>query len=111
MRRISAQLETLGPARFVLLIGLVAGAIQGGLVMADMLTAALAMVVASIDTHGAFAASIAGQPLTVILSNLTIILLRSPLWFVGSALAIALGRHLSVGERPLSASTSPVTHP
>lgn len=162
MRRISAQIEMLGSARFILLIGGVAGAIQGvprlllggtnparlelipflvvgitavlwwtaalllwwiavrrrqsalwtvaaqvtlGLVIADILAAALGMVRASIDTHGEFAALIAHQLSNVIFSNLTFTLLRCPLWLVGSALTIAIGRHLN-DHQPLAASAA-----
>jgi len=160
MRRISSQMETLGPVRFVVLTGLIAGAIQGlprlllsgattvslqlvpflvvgitavlwwtaalflwwiavrrqqsslgaiaahvtvGLVIADVLATALGMVGASIETHGKFAVLIAPQLVTVIVSNLSFTLLRSLLWFVGSAIAIALGRHLNTAQQPLAA--------
>lgn len=165
MRRISAQIEALGPASFVLLIALVAGGILGipsillvgvnggrlqvvpflvvglaavlrwtaalllwliavrrvqssawmtaaqvtlGLVVAHMLAASLSMVGASIETHGEVASIIAQQPLNVIVSNLGVALFPSPLWFFGSAIAIALGRHLNVGSthRPASAPTA-----
>lgn len=168
MRGISAQIETLGPTRFTLLIGLVAGAIQGlprlllggastvpprltpfliigatavlwwtaalllwwiavrrrqsslwmisaqvtlGLIIAELFAAVLGMVGASIATNGAFAAAIAHQPFTVLVSNLSLPLLGSPLWFVGSAVAIAMGRHLAGGPQAVSASTSASSHP
>jgi hypothetical protein len=168
MRHISARIEALGPTRFVLFIGLVAGAIEGvprlllsgtdssrarifpflligttavlwwtvvlflwwiavrrrqssvwataahvtlGWVIADTLANALSMVAASVDTHGEFAAAVAHQLDNVIVSNLTLTILRSLPWFFGSALAIALGRYLNVGQQPLPASSSPPNHP
>ena len=150
MRRIAAHLEALGAVRFVLVIALAAGAIQGvpqfflggtvtplklisfiivgatsilwwtaalllwwvavrrhqsslwivatqitlGLIIAEVFAGALSMVTASIDTHGKAATAIAQNLSTVVVSSLTVPLLRSPLWFAGAALAIALGRHL-----------------
>lgn len=168
MRHISARIEALEPGRFVLLIGLVAGAIQGmprvvvsgadssrfriapflpigitaahwwttvllvwwiavrrrqsslwatavhltlAWVIADTLAAALGMLAASVDTHGAFAVAIADHLESVIISNLTLTLLRSLPWFLGAALAIALGRSLNVGEPPLPAPSLLPTHP
>lgn len=165
MRRIFAQIEALGATHFILLVGLIAGAIQGvprlflgnteaapswlillpvvgatealswtaalllwwiavrrrqsslwviaahvtlGLALADLLAAALGVVVASINTHGKFAAIIAHQPGNFIFSNLTFTLLRSPLWFLGSALLIAIGRHLKTGQRPPAAAAAAI---
>jgi hypothetical protein len=163
MRRISAQIEQLSGGRFMLLVGLVAGAIQGvprffldesagphpqvisfivigllavlwwtaafflwwiavhrrrwslwataaqvtlGLALADVLNNALGMVVASVETHGTFAEAIVHQPLTVISSNLFPLVVRSPLWFLGAMVAVALGRHLNSADQPLGASAS-----
>ena len=155
MRRIAAEIESLGGTRFVLLIGLVAGAIGGlpslflggattvgfhlipflvigiaaiaewvgavllwwiavrrrsallvtagqvtlGLIIADLLAAGLGMVSTSIETHGRFTALILDHSMDIVVSNLGIALMRSPLWFVGSLLAISLGRYLNVRSR------------
>jgi hypothetical protein len=69
------------------------------------------MVGASIETHGEIARLIAPQLGSAIISNLGFTLVRAPFWFVGSALAVALGRHLNAGPTPLAASTVPTTHP
>ena len=161
MRRISAEMESAGALRFVLLIGLVAGAIQGvptlllggastvgfhlvpflvigiaaitwwvgalllwwiavrrrqssllaiagqvtlGLILADIFANALGMVGASIETHGAFAAAISHQLGNVILSNLSFTLAPSPFWYLGAALAIALGRRWTAETQPQATS-------
>lgn len=160
MRRIAAQVEALTPVPFVLLVGLIGGALQAiprfllsgsgamrphlaqfvlvgvtstlywtaaallwwiavqrrpwslwataahvalGLVVADILSNGLGMVAASIDTNGAFAKAVVREPLTFASSNLGLILIRSPVWFFGAAIAVALGRHLS-GPPPTIAS-------
>lgn len=162
MRRIAVQLEALDAVRFVLVIALAAGAIQGvpqfflggtvtplqvisflivgatgvlwwtgalllwwvavrrrqssiwivatqitlGLIIGEIFAGALGMVVASIDTHGKVAMALAQNVSTVVVSSLTFPLLRSPLWFAGAALAIALGRHLNGGPTHLPTATS-----
>jgi hypothetical protein len=82
-----------------------------GFALADVLTTALSMVVASIETKGMFAGAIIREPWTFASSNLVLPLIRSPLWFLGSAMAIALGRHLSGGPRIIAPSQSTVTPP
>jgi hypothetical protein len=82
-----------------------------GLALADLLTNALGMVIASIETHGAFAAAIIRQPWTAISSNLLATLIRGPLWFLGSVVTVALGRHLSGGLPPGAPSASTGTPP
>lgn len=168
MRRIAAHIEALAAIPFILLLGLVGGAIQGiprfflggtgasgphfaqflvvaisavlwwtaalllwwvsvrrrrwslwrtaahvtlGLALADVLTSALGMVIASIGTSGMFATTIVREPLTFASSNLVLPLVRSPLWFLGAAMAVALGRHLSGGQRTVAASQSTATPP
>lgn len=71
-----------------------------GLVLAELFAGALGMVAASIDSHGEMATIMAQHLSTAIVTNLGFTLLRSPLWFVGATLAIALGRHLSVATPP-----------
>jgi hypothetical protein len=167
MRRIAAHIEGLAAAPFILLVGVVGGALQGiprcffggpggtaphlaqfivvgvtsvlwwtaalllwwiavhrrrwslwatagqltlGLAFADALTNGLGMVVASITTNGAFAEAIVREPLTFASSNVSLTLIRSPLWFLGSAMAVALGRHLSGGEQAIAPSPSSATH-
>ena len=159
MRRIAEHMEGLAAAPFILLVGVVGGALQGippfslggaggttrrltqfivvggttvlwwtavlllwwiavrrrrwslgataaqvtlGLAFADVLTNGLGMVVASITTNGAFAERIVREPLTFAASNLSLTLIRSPLWFIGSAVAVALGRRLSGGEQAVA---------
>jgi hypothetical protein len=156
MRRIAIQIEALPGVRFVLLVGLVGGALQGiprfllsgtaapaprlagvlvvgisvvvwwtaalflwwiavrrrrwslwttathvtlGLALADVLTSALGLVAGSIDTNGRLALLIARDPWNFASSNLVSALIRSPLWFFGAALAVALGRHLDGGQQ------------
>jgi hypothetical protein len=169
MRRISAQIEALGSASFVLLIGLVAGTIQGipglflggsktaplqlfpflvigitavlwwtaafllwwvavrrrqsspwmiaaqvtvGLLVADVLNSALSMVATSFETSGDFRAMALRHPLTLITSDLGLSLIfRSPMWFVGSLIAIAMGRELDDGEHARPASNALPTPP
>lgn len=82
-----------------------------GLLVADLLSSGLAMVAASIDTNGAFAEALVREPLTVASSNLVLALIRSPFWFVGSAIAIALGRYLSRPPQTIAPPQSPPTSP
>lgn len=160
MRRIAAQIEALAAVPFVLLVGLIGGALQGvprfllsgsgamrphlaqfvvggvtstlywtaaallwwiavrrrrwslwatatqvafGLVVADILSNGLAMVAAAIDTNGAVVKAVGREPLIFASSNLGLTVIRSPFWFVGAAIAVALGRHLS-GPPPTIAS-------
>jgi len=163
MRRIATQIEALEAAPFILLLGLVGGALQGiphflfdgvcapgprlavllvggisavlwwtaalflwwiavrrrrwslwttaahvtlGLALADVLTSALGMVAASIDTNGRLAELIARDLWNVAEANLVLPLLRSPLWFFGAVVAVALGRHLSGGQQAIVTSPS-----
>jgi hypothetical protein len=85
---------------------LVATQVTLGLIIADLFAGALAMVAASIETRGEAATVLAQQLSSVVLSNLTVALVRSPLWLVGSALAVALGRHLDGGQPRLRGPTS-----
>jgi hypothetical protein len=162
MRRISAQIEALGPTHFTLLIGLIAGTIQSapelflggatparlqllpfliigitavlwwtaafllwwvavrrhqsliwiiafqvtlGLVLADLLHAALGAVPAAINTHGGFATAIVRAPWAFIVSNLQFSLFRAPVWFLGAVVAIAMGRSLNGTLHSRSATT------
>lgn len=168
MRRLAAHMEGLAAAPFILLVGLIGGALQGmprfflgttgttdshfapfvvvgvasvlwwtaalflwwiavrrrrwslwatathvtlGFAVADVLASALGMVVASIDTNGAYAEALVREPLTVVSSNLVLTLIRSPLWFLGSVIAVAVGRHLSGGQQTGAPSPSAVTPP
>lgn len=168
MRRIAAQIEGLAAAPFVLLVGLIGGALQSiprflvsgtdgtrpllaqlvavgvtsvlswtaaallwwiavrrrrwslwatathvalGLVVADVLSNGLGMVAASIDTNGAFAEAVVREPLTVASSNLILTLMRGPLWLIGSAIAVALGRHLSGPPQTIAPPPSKPTPP
>ncbi len=163
MRRIATQIEALEAVRFILLLGLVGGALQTiprflldgmsapgprlaglliggisavlwwtaamflwwiavrrqrwslwttaahvtlGLALADVLTSALAMVATSINTNGRFAELIARDSWNIAESNLVLPLLKSPLWFLGAVVAIALGRHLSGGQQAIATSPS-----
>ncbi len=88
-----------------------AGHVTVGLALANVLDIALATVVASIETNGVFAGAIARAPLTFASPNLVLVLIRSPLWFLGSAMLLALGRHLAGGEHLAAPSQSQSSHP
>ena len=88
-----------------------AGHVTVGLALANVLDIALAAVVASIETKGVFAGAIARAPLTFASSNLVLVLIRSPLWFLGSAMLVALGRHLARGQHRAAPSPSQSSHP
>lgn len=168
MRRVAAQIEALGAARFTLLIGLVAGTIQGvprlflggggavqsrltalliigvvavfwwtaalflwwiavrrrqsslwaiaaqvtlGLIIGEVFATVISMVGASIDSRGEFASALAEQPLNFLVSNLALPALRSPVWFIGSALAIGMGRRLIGSQLDGSRLTTAATPP
>lgn len=87
-----------------------AGHVTVGLALATMLDMALAAVVASIETKGVFAEAVARAPLMFASSNLVIACIRTPLWFFGSAILVALGRHLIGGENLIVPSPSPASH-
>jgi len=80
-----------------------------GLVVADILSNGLGMVAASIDTNGAFAKAVVREPLTFASSNLGLTLVRSPFWFLGAAIAVALGRHLSSPPHTIASPPSKPT--
>lgn len=82
-----------------------------GLALASVVDMALGAVVASIETRGVFAEALARAPVTFASSNLGLILLRSPLWFLISATVILLGRHLTGGEHDTVSSPSQSSHP
>jgi hypothetical protein len=89
----------------------IAAQVTIGLIIADMLAGALGMVGASIATHGEYGAIITSQVLTVISSSLSVALLRSPLWLLGAAGTIALGRHLNGGPQSYHPSPSAAAPP
>jgi hypothetical protein len=65
------------------------------LALADVLGLALGYAAASIETHGAFVEALIHAPLSTSSSGLSfIVLIRSPIRFLGAALLIALGRRL-----------------
>jgi hypothetical protein len=89
----------------------VAAQVTVGLVVGEFFAGALGLVVDSINTHGEVATLLGQHVSDVVLSQLTVTLLRSPLWFIGAALAIALGRHLNQERSPLAAAASPGRRP
>jgi hypothetical protein len=166
VRLLIVRLENLTPARFILLVGLSAGVLQGiptllfsnesgghsiqfpvvagltlisltaaallwlvavrrerfsvwrmawyvclGLILGDLLALALSMVAASIETNGAFVSAYIHAPLSVTLPGLVVpTLLRSPIWFFGSAVLIAIGRSLRWRTTPpFARHSSPTT--
>jgi hypothetical protein len=80
------------------------------LALADVLGLALGYVSASIETHGAFVEALVHAPLSASTSGLSfIVLIRSPIRFLGAAMVIALGRRLPgsgglVDHRPLASA-------
>ena len=82
-----------------------------GLALAHLLASALGMVAASLDTNGAFAEALVRDPLAVASSAIVLMLIQVPLWFLGSAIAVALGRKLMGGEEAVAASRSIATPP
>lgn len=81
-----------------------------GLILADQLDAALSLVISSIGTSGESTALLLRQPLRLLTSNLGFSLIRAPVWFVGSCVAIAMGRRLSDDRRSLVASPAAPTN-
>lgn len=85
-----------------------------GLALADVLGLALGYAFASIISHGAFVDALLHAPSSAALSNLGLILIRSPVRFLGAAMLIALGRQLPgtgspVVPRPLAATDPEAT--
>ena len=62
--------------------------------LAQLLDLSLALVVASIETKGAYVEALMHAPLSMSLSNLLLVLILSPIRFLGSALLVAFGRQL-----------------
>jgi hypothetical protein len=81
-----------------------------GLVIADLVHAAITAIPAGIETHGQFTAVLLREPWTFVLSNLQFSLIRSPLWFLGSLGAIAMGRQLNTRESLHPAAPASATH-
>jgi hypothetical protein len=92
-------------------IWLVAIQVTFGLILADLLNAALAAVLAAIETHGEFATAFVREPWTFVASNLEFSLFRAPVWLVGAVVAIAMGRSLNGTLRSPSATAIAPTHP
>ncbi len=82
-----------------------------GLALADVLTTSLGMVAASIGTNGMFAEAAMRDPMAIALPNLVLTLIQLPMWFVGSVVAVALGRHLTGVEQGSAASRPTATEP
>ncbi|HEY0997881.1 MAG TPA: hypothetical protein VGD77_17960 [Gemmatimonadaceae bacterium] len=87
--------------------GIVAAQVTLGLVLGELFASALGMIALPNE----FAAVLAKQFPTVLSSNLALALVRAPLWFVGSALAVAIGRHLHRGYELAPPPATPDTHP
>ena len=64
------------------------------LALGDVLELGLSLVVSSIQTKGAIVEPFARTGVDVALTNLELILIRSPIRFMASAMLIALGRYL-----------------
>ena len=68
--------------------------------LAEVLDLALALAAASIQTKGAIVEALVHAPLSMSLSSLGLVLFRSPIRFLGSALLVAFGRQLPERDNP-----------
>lgn len=78
-------------------IWIVAAQVTIGLFIGELLGSALGMVSASIEGGGEVAVAVGRHLWMIIWSNLGLALIRAPLIFVGSLLALKVGRSLSEG--------------
>jgi hypothetical protein len=87
--------------------------LMAALTLADLVQLALGYVVASIQTKGEFVTALLHAPLSASSTGLVMIVIRSPIWLVGAAALVALGRSLvdsgDSGTRPQTASMHPET--
>ena len=75
--------------------------------LAQLLDQALGLVVASIETKGAIVEALIHAPLSASSSGLVLVLILSPIRFLGSALLVAFGRQLP--ERGSPTTPRPLT--
>jgi hypothetical protein len=79
-----------------------------GLALGNLLATALSIVAASIETNGALATAYINAPLSASLLGFFVpTLIRSPIWFFGSAVLIAIGRSLRWRTPPFARRSSP----
>jgi hypothetical protein len=89
-----------------------AGQVTLGLAIGETLAAALGVVASPVDPFAPVTIGLGQQLLAVVYSGLFLTLFRSPLWFVGAVVAIALGRDLNVAQQSApTASTPAAAHP
>lgn len=85
-------------------IWIVAAQVTIGIVLGELFGSFLGMVPVSIEGGRRVAAAVGNHLPDIISSNLGLALLRAPVVFVGSLLALKIGRALALGSRDLPAA-------
>lgn len=81
------------------------------LTLSGVLELALSYVAASIATNGKFAMALIHGPLSASSAGIVLVLIRSPIWFIGAACLVSLGRFLLESDEPVAPRESARTDP